>query len=100
MGQRLHYQTAVNGRTWTQVLGIWVPVVTHYTVRELFTTAGEIRWRRFSAGPPWYWEGSFPAGAVGGFTCFVTDIYVSIEIFKTVEPSSSSFLFEIAQDYP
>jgi hypothetical protein len=80
--------TAIVGQRWMQVLSIWVPGVIQYRIHELFPTAGNTRWRRFSAGPPWYWEGSLLPGEAGVFTFFLTDIYASLEIFKDGVPSS------------
>lgn len=62
------------GGRWTQVTWTafaWV----HYG----YDTAGSfIKWRRYSDGPPWYWEGSFNGVADFWFPGWA---YSSLEFF-------------------
>jgi hypothetical protein len=95
--------THINGRRWTQVLSIWIPGLIQYRITEVSPlpgpTMGEIRWRRYSAGLPWYVEGSFGLSRSGTFTFVLTDIYVSLELYKDSVPTTS-YGFLVEQIWP
>jgi len=70
---------------WTQIIWAWPgSYILNYDVSIGPISAS---WRRFSGGPPHYWQGGF-AGTTR-FTLWPGDVYVSIELNPSTDVTAA-----------
>lgn len=65
---------------WTQVE--WTVGLPFWSHRWFAPPGVTVRWRWFSSGPPWYWEGTFSGNAC---ITFGPGFYTSLEINPPVD---------------